>query len=147
MKKPSNEALVYPARMECDGPGDYAIVFPDVPEVVTGGATPEEAWSGAADALALALCSYPERRLPFPRPGTARKGEWMIAVHATEAAKLFIRRALAERKMTAAELARELGTDHKSVRRILSLSHRTRMDDLESILERLGVRVALTAAA
>jgi antitoxin HicB len=146
LKKQSSEALAYPARIEQDGPKDFSIVFPNVPEAVTGGVTHEEAWANAAEALALALSSYPSRGLPFPSTQAARKGERLVAVPATMAAKLFIRRAMTEQDLSPADLARILKTDHKSVRRILSLSHRTRMDDLEAVLARLGMQVALMAA-
>ena len=53
---------------------------------------------------------------------------------------------MAARSMTAADLARLIGTDHKSVRRILSLSHNSRMDQLEAVLAMLNVRVVLMAA-
>lgn len=140
------EVLVYPARVEQDGPDDYAVVFPDVPEAVTGGSTVENAWSQAPDALALALASYPALGLPFPRPSSPRQGDRLVGVPATQSAKLFIRRAMAERGMTTADLARLIGADHKTARRIIALGHGTRMDQLESVLKSLGIKVTLMAA-
>jgi antitoxin HicB len=138
--------LAYPAYVEQDGPGDWAVVFRDIPEAVTGGESPDTAWQLASDALAVALTSYPARFLPFPIASEPRPGERLISVPAIESAKLFIRDAMAKSRMSAADLARLAETDHKTIRRILALDHRTRMDELERILRLLGVRVTLMAA-
>ena len=138
--------LTYPARVERDGPADWAIVFPDVPEAVSGADTEAEAWAQAAEVLALALCSYPARKLPFPKPSRPGKRDRMISIPVTHAAKLFIRQAMAEQDLSVANLARLAKTDHKSARRIIALSHKTRMEPLESVLAMLGVRTALMAA-
>lgn len=138
--------LAYPCRLERDGENEWAIVFPDVPEAVFGASSPEAAWDGAVDILALALCSYPERGLPFPTPRPVKRGNRLVVIPAVMAAKLFIRQAMSDKRMNVADLARLLKTDHKSARRVISLSHNTRMDQLEAILGALGVRVALMAA-
>jgi antitoxin HicB len=138
--------LRYPAFVEKDGPRDWSVVFPDVPEAVTGGRTEAEAWANAPDALAVALASYPARRLVFPAPSRPKKDPRQISVPAIQAAKLFIRSELARREMNAADLARLLDIDHKAVRRILDLHHPSRMDQLELVLTRLGVAVTLIAA-
>lgn len=138
--------LSYPAHLEQDAPDDWAVVFPDVPEVVTGGPSPDEAWSMAEDALAVALSSYPARGLNFPKANAAKPGQRMFTLPAVIAAKLFIHDALAKQKLTAADLARLIDGDHKAARRILKLTHNTRMDELERILGLLGVRVVLMAA-
>jgi antitoxin HicB len=138
--------LSYPAHLEQDGPREWALVFPDVPEVVFGAATEMEAWANAVDVLALALTSYPERHLPFPKASPLKRNGRMIAVPATESAKLFILQAMASQDLSVADLARMLKTDHKSARRVLSLRHNTRMDYLDAVLAKLGVRVALMAA-
>jgi antitoxin HicB len=132
--------------LEHDGPGEWALVFPDVPEVVFGASTEKEAWANAVDVLALALTSYPDRHLPFPGASALKKNRRMIDVPATESAKLFIQQAMAAQGLNVADLARMLKTDHKSARRVLSLRHNTRMDYLEAVLAKLGVRVALMAA-
>lgn len=138
--------LSYIAYLEQDAPNDWAVVFPDVPEAVTGGASEEEAWQNAADALAVALLSYPKRGLPFPRPGKLREGTRLVDVPSIHAAKLYIHAKMASAGMTTADLARLIDTDHKTTRRILDLHHRTKMDQLEWILFKLDVRVTLVAA-
>jgi antitoxin HicB len=138
--------LSYPAQLEENARSDWSIVFPDVPEVVTGGRSPDEAWSNAEDALAVGLSSYPTSGMDFPKASAAKPGQRMIALPAVIAAKLFIRDALAKRQLTAADLARLIEGDHKTARRILKLTHNTRMEELERILGLLGVRVVLMAA-
>jgi antitoxin HicB len=138
--------LSYPAYLKQESLREWSLVFPDVPEAVFGASTERGAWANAADVLALALVSYPDRSLPFPKPSPLQKTWRMIDVPIIESAKLFIRQAMASQGLSVADLARILKTDHKSARRILSLRHNTRMDYLETVLARLGVRVSLTAA-
>ena len=139
-------SLTYSAKVVCEGPDEWTLIFPDVPEAVSGADSEAEAWSEAPDVLALALLSYPRRGLPFPQPGTAAQHDRLIGVPAVQSAKLFIHQAMVARSMTAADLARQLDSDHKSIRRILSLSHNSRMDQLEAVLAMLNVRVVLMAA-
>jgi antitoxin HicB len=137
--------LVYPVSVFRDG-SDFVLDCRDVPEAVFSGDTEDEAWAEAVNVIALALLSYPRMNSPFPVPSQPRLGERMIAMPATETAKLLIHQAMAARGMGAEDLARLIDTDHKSVRRILSLAHNTRMDQLEHVLAALDVRVVLMAA-
>jgi antitoxin HicB len=141
-----SSTLAYPAYLREDEPGEWSLAVPDVPEVAFGASTENEAWANAVDVLALALCSYPDRNRPFPEASPVKKNGRMIVVPATESAKLFIRQAMASQGLSVADLARMIKTDHKSARRVLSLRHSTRMDYLEAVLAKLGVRVALMAA-
>ena len=49
---------VYPAAVTRHGDDDFTVVFRDVPEAVTGGATRAEALANAADALEEAILAY-----------------------------------------------------------------------------------------
>jgi antitoxin HicB len=139
-------ALTYPANAVLEAQNEWTLVIPDVPEAVFGADTEAELWRDAPNVLALALLSYPRSRQPFPSASATLANARLVSVPAVQSAKLFIHRAMAARGMTAADLARLLDTDHKSVRRILSLAHNTRMDQLEQVLAALDVRVVLMAA-
>ena len=139
-------ALTYPAICVLEGPNEWTLIVPDVPEAIFGADTEEELWRDAPDVLALALLSYPRSGQPFPTASTTTANSRPLGVPAVQSAKLFIHQAIAARGMTAADLARLIGTDHKSVRRILSLAHNTRMEQLEHVLAALNVRVVLMAA-
>jgi antitoxin HicB len=141
-----SSTLAYSAYLERDGPSEWALVVPDVPEATFGASSKKDVWANAAGVLALALCSYPDRKLPFPAAGPPQNNAEMITIPATESAKLFIRQAMASQDLTVADLARMFEIDHKSARRVVSLRHNTRMDFLEAVLAKLGVRVALMAA-
>ncbi len=54
--------LRYPAKLERDGEG-YVVTFRDIPEAITAGATKEEAWVMAEDALLNAMVDQSVR--PF----------------------------------------------------------------------------------
>jgi predicted RNase H-like HicB family nuclease len=46
----------------------YAVEFPDIPEIITSGATLTEAFSNACEALDLHLESLQKLGLPLPSP-------------------------------------------------------------------------------
>ena len=140
-----NHPLVYPVFVTRDG-SDFVLECRDIPEAVFSGDTEEEAWAEAVNIIALALLSYPRMNSPFPVPSPPKLGERMIAIPATETAKLLIHKSMATGRMNTEDLALLIDTDHKSVRRILSLAHNTRMDQLEQVLAALNVRVVLMAA-
>lgn len=51
--------------------GGYLAVFPDLPLVMSDGATPEEALANGLDALNCALEALVEQGRPIPEPGQA----------------------------------------------------------------------------
>jgi antitoxin HicB len=121
----------------CFEPGDrrgIVVNFPDVPEAITEGRDEEDARAQAAEALGLALLTYPERRLPLPRAKTRGRGLVPIAVEADIAAKLAVLEAFRQSTMSKSELGRLLGKDEKEVRCILDPKHPTKLGTLTQAL-------------
>ena len=58
----------YPVRVHEAADG-VTVTCPDVPELITEGASRDEALARAADALATALSFYIDDGRPIPRPG------------------------------------------------------------------------------
>lgn len=127
--------------------GTYLIRFPDVPEALTSAAAAEEICAQALDCLATALAGYAIRAQPWPEPRKSRRGARWLTVPALIAAKLELLLAMRRAKVSNSALAKRLGTDEKSVRRLLDLNHRSHIDQVEAALHKLGKRVDVRVEA
>jgi antitoxin HicB len=129
--------LRYPALFSPDGDG-YLVTFRDIPEAITAGGTKDEARSMSADALLTAMDFYFEDRRVVPPPSEPKKGEELVALPASAAAKILLLNAMIDQKVTASELARRLDTRPQDVNRIVDLGHATKIDTIAEALEALG---------
>lgn len=134
----------YPARLEAGDEGAIVVSFPDVPEAITEGDDRAQALANAAEALGLALLTYPRRGLPIPRPRETRHDMPMVAIDTATAAKLAVLEAFREAGISKCDLARRIGRDEKEVRRILDPMHSTRIATLSEVLAALGHRIVIS---
>ncbi|MBA3975751.1 MAG: toxin-antitoxin system HicB family antitoxin [Candidatus Solibacter sp.] len=74
---------------EAEG-GGFLIEYPDLPGVISDGATPEEAIKNGRDALKAAMLTMKEFGDPIPAPGAfnAASGQWRQRVPKTLHARL-----------------------------------------------------------
>jgi antitoxin HicB len=121
--------------------GVLVVSFPDVPEAITEADGEASALEAAADALGLALLSYPLRGLALPKP-RARDGH-VVTVAPEIAAKLAVLEAFAASGLTKSELARRLGVRETEARRILDPLHATKLPRLAETLAVLGKRLVV----
>ncbi|WP_413154842.1 type II toxin-antitoxin system HicB family antitoxin [Bartonella sp. cb54] len=133
----------YYAQLEADPDGGFIITFPDVPEAITAGENRTEALENAAEALGLALRSYPMRGLSLPKP---QQYDELVAVtvDAWNAFKLAVIEAFNEANITKTELANRLGKKETEARRILDPNYPTKLQTLEQALTVLGKQVVIT---
>ncbi|PJJ97038.1 antitoxin [Lysobacteraceae bacterium NML75-0749] len=132
--------MQYPAQFKKTETG-YIVKFRDIPEALTQGATMEEAQAQAADALLTAMDFYFEDRRPVPAPSSPRGGERLVSLPASATAKVLLLNEMLAQGVTAAELARRLGTSPQTVNRLVNLAHTTKIDALASALHALGQRL------
>lgn len=143
--------VAYVALIRQDGPRDFIVTFPDVPEAMSQGDTLQEARANAHDALAAALETYLELGRAFPT-ASAIKDEhvapsstrWETAVEPKLAARACLVREMKEQGISNVGLARLMGRDEKAVRLILSGKGAT-LDKTLAALRAVGVRPALAA--
>ncbi len=138
--------MAYPVRLETDDGGAVLVSFPDIPEALTEGATEAEALAEARDCLIAALGGYVDSRRAIPEPSPAR-GRPLVALPALAAAKVALYRAMRERGLTNAALARRLGTAEGTVRRLVDLDHRSHIGQVETALHALGQRLVVVTRA
>lgn len=131
----------YPVEVKEAADG-VTVVFPDVPEAITEGATLGEALERASDALVTALSFYVDDDQPLPRPSRPRSRP-VVVVPALEAAKLALHDAMLEAGLSNVELGCALGLDEKAVRRLRDLLHHSHVGAVETALHKLGKRIEI----
>ena len=138
--------LAYPVGLETDGDGAVLVSFPDIPEALTEGATEQEALAEARDCLIAALGGYIDGRRDIPSPSPAR-GRPLVSLPALIAAKIALYRAMRERGLSNAALARRLDSAEGAVRRLIDLDHRSHIGQVETALHALGQRLVVATQA
>ena len=138
----------YMAKFQEDD-GGLLVTFPDVPEAITGGATDEEAFANAQEALELALLTYADDGRDMPatsRPAIGAGRSVRVPIAAAVAAKIAFIVAFRESGMTRVALARKLGKAETEVRRMLDPYHQTKLPAIEAALKALGKRLVVSIA-
>jgi antitoxin HicB len=124
----------------------FTVTFPDVPEAITQGDTEDEAAAMAEDALVTALSFYTDKaeRLPRPSPADGRRLAYLPPL---VAAKLALHEAMLTAQVSNVALARRLGTDEKTVRRLRDPLHQSRINQIDAALRVLGKRMGIVIEA
>jgi antitoxin HicB len=137
--------MYYPAKLTLQSVGNYAVRFPDVPEALTLGDTIEEALHHAADALESALDFYFEHNRPVPMPSKPKRGQYLVELPTSAAAKVLLFNELLAQQVRPAELARRLSIPRQHVNRLLDLRHPTKIDSIAAALKALGKTLEIQA--
>lgn len=138
-RRPSG--LCFPARVAKGEDGFYLVTFRDVPEAGTDDRARETAILEAVDALTVALAGYLKGGRKLPAASRPRAGEILVHVEPSFAAKVALRRLMAERKLSNVAFAKLLKVDEKEVRRMVDPDCPTKLDRLDTALRALGYRV------
>lgn len=138
--------LSYPVRLKAAEEGGFIVTFPDIPEAITQGEDVEDALYHAADALESALDFYFEDRRSVPAPSKPKRGQRVIDLPVSVAAKVLLLNEMIRQKVRPAELARRIGTTPQEVNRLTNIRHTTRIDRVDAALRALGKRLIVRAA-
>jgi antitoxin HicB len=136
----------YPYELAAQPEGGFTVTFPDLPEAVTQGEDEDEAAAMAEDALVTALSFYTDNAERQPHPSAAR-GRPVAYVPPLVAAKLALHDAMLAAGVSNVALARRLGTDEKTVRRLRDPLHQSRINQIDAALRLLGKRIAIVVEA
>ena len=137
--------LRYPAHLEPQKEGGYVVTFPDIPEAITQGEDVEDALLHAADVLESALDYYIEDGLPIPAPSKPKRGQHVVELPASYAAKVLLLNEMAEQKVRPAELARRLKITRQEVNRLIDWRHTSKIDGIALALKALGKTMEIRA--
>lgn len=119
--------MKYPAFFTPDT-GGFVVTFRDIPEAITQGDDEAEAIDMARDALRESMSIYFEEKRPVPRPSKPLKGERMVDLPLSVAAKVLLLNEMLSQQVAPSELARRLGTTRQEVNRLIDLEHATKID-------------------
>ena len=132
----------FPARLEPDD-GGRLVGRPDLPEALTDGADEAEALAEAADCLAEALAGRINHGEDIPPPSRLRRGQHWVLPDPTTALKAALYSAMRTRRMTVADLARQLDIDHRQAARLVDPRAASKLTSLEAALSALGYVIAI----
>ncbi len=132
----------YAARLRRTGK-EAVCRFRDLPGAGARGRDRAEALARAEAALELALWSLLKKGEAIPVPTPPKRGEAMVAVTPSTAAKIAFVSAFRASGMSQSELARRLNLDHREVQRMLDPARRIKIDRLDTALRLLGRRIVI----
>ena len=135
----------YPVNLRKDGKF-ILVTFPDIPEAITQGDNRAHALEMAKEALESAMDFYFEDRRPVPAPSKPKRGQAVIELPPSVAAKALLLNEMLRQKVRPAELARRLGTTPQEVNRLTNIRHASKIDSVDKALRALGKRLLLKVA-
>ena len=135
----------YPVNLRRDGEF-ITVSFPDIPEAHTFGNNRAHALEMAKEALELALEFYFDDHRPIPLPSRPRRGQAVVNLFPSVAAKVLLLNEMLRQKVRPVDLARRIGTTKQEVNRLTDLKHATKIDRIDEALRALGKRLIIKAA-
>jgi antitoxin HicB len=134
--------LAYPVTLTPDDNDTFLVTFTDIPEAITYGETKEEALVYGLDALETILEVYMERKMPIPYPSPV-EGRPVVVLPVVAAGKVVLHNTLLEAGKRKADLARLLNLSPTVVDRLLSLRHKSKIEQIETALAVFGKRLVV----
>jgi antitoxin HicB len=134
--------FAYPVHLEPAEEGGFVVTFPDIPGAITEGDDEVEALVWAQDALETMLQSYMDdkQRIPYP---SALDGRPAVILPVIIAGKVILHNTLLDTGKRKADLARMLNLAPTLVDRLLSLRHKSRIEQIETALAAFGKRLVV----
>jgi len=127
--------LIYPVHLEPDDNNTILATFPDIPEAVTFG-------DDAVGALIAMFSAYMDdrQRIPMPSPLKGRPG---VVLPVGVSAKILLWNVMFDAGLRKAALARKLNLSPPVIDRLLSLTHASRIEQIETALAALGKKLVV----
>jgi len=137
--------LSYPVTLTPAEEGGFVVTFPDIPEAITQGEDEQDALVWALDALEtlLAASMDDKQRIPYPSPA---KGRSCVVLPVLIAGKVALYNSMLDAGKKKADLARMLNLAPTLVDRLLSLRHKSRIEQIETALAALGKKLVVDVA-
>lgn len=134
--------LAYPVHLEPAEEGGYVVTFPDIPEAITQGEDETDALVWALEALETTLDIYMDKRKSIPYPSMSSTKP-LVILPVVAAGKVILHNTLIEAGKKKADLARMLNLAPTLVDRMLSLHHKSRIEQIETALAVFGKKMVV----
>ena len=134
----------YPVNVKRDGKF-FLVTFPDIPEAITQGNDVEDSLRHAADVLESALDFYLESGRPLPIASKPKRGQRVVELPASVAAKMLLLNEMVVQKIRPVELARRLEVTPQEVTRLIDPRHTSKIDGIAAALKALGKTMEIRA--
>ncbi len=128
--------LAYPIVLTPDDNDTVMATSPDFPELTTYGDDNDDALLHAVDALEEAIAARIAYREDIPSPS---RGKYKAALPTQTALKVMLYQGMREQNMTKAKLAKALNWHAPQVDRLFDCRHASRLDQLDSAFNVLGL--------
>lgn len=134
--------LIYPVHLQPEDNETVLATFPDVPEAVTFGDDETAAKNHVVGALIAIFSGYMDdrRRIPTPSPLKGRPG---VVLPVGVSAKILLWNTMLDAGFRKADLARKLNLSPSVIDRLLSLTHASRIEQIETALVALGKKLVV----
>lgn len=136
--------LSYPYTVTPEENGTFLVAVAGIPGAFTACRSQDEARDMALDVALTMLAAMMDDAEVIPAPPAPEPGQAVLDIPPVPELKLALYQAMRRQGVSQVRLAALLGTDPKSVRRLLDLFHASRWDHLEMALEALGYRARVT---
>ena len=143
MREVFTRDFAYPVLIEATGEGDFIARVAELPEVLTGGGTEEEALAQVQDALEEAVLARLANGLPVPTPGERTEARAVALLPPITAGRVLIDERRRREGWSKLELGRRIAKDEKVVRRILDGRGGVSMTTVLEALTALGFATTL----
>lgn len=137
------QSFAYPVLLKHAPEGDWIATVPDVPEVLTGGATQAEALLLAEDALEEAVLARLAAGEAVPQPTERDDATGAVLLPPVTAGRVLIDEKRRQAGWSKLELGRRISKDEKVVRRILDGRGGVSMTTVQEALTALGCSTTL----
>jgi antitoxin HicB len=136
--------FAFPVTLQPEAKRAFTVKFRDLPEAISSGTSRRDAIIQAADCLEEAIAGRISDGLEIPLPSRPRRGETLVILSATMAAKAALYVAIKEAGLPNTQAAKRLGVDEKEIRRMLDPRHVTQLARIQQALALLGQRLIVT---
>ena len=124
--------------------GKVTVTCPDLPDFSAYGKNAHSAVAAAMEGIEEQLQVCMQNRQPVPMPSRAAPGQQTIDLPPLVVAKVGLYQAMLTQGVRKADLARRLNVHLPQVDRLLDLRHKSKLEQVESALRTMGLRIKLT---
>jgi len=137
-------SFAFPVMLRPEPRRAFTVRFRDLPEAITSGSSRRDGILQASDCLEEAIAGRISDGLEIPLPSRPKRGEVLVTLPASMAAKAALYIAIKEAGLPNTQAAKRLGVNEKEIRRMLDPRHATQLARIQRALGLLGQRLVVT---